>query len=163
MNKGVIIRRLEPSDFAPAAEMIRAGFATVARQFSLTEQNCPNHTSFITAEKLQNHFCRGWLMYGLYGSGRLTGYVSLSDEGGGVFELHNLAVLPEYRRKGLGKRLIDFCKENVRALGGGKIIIGIIEENTALKSWYAANGFIHTGTKKFDHLPFTAGYMECKV
>ena len=22
------------------------------------------------------------------------------------------------------------------------------------------NGFVHTGTKKFDHLPFTIGYLE---
>lgn len=34
------------------------------------------------------------------------------------------------------------------------------EENTILKTWYAANGFVHTGTKKFKHLPFTTGYME---
>ncbi len=39
----------------------------------------------------------------------------------------------------------------------------IIEENTVLKNWYIANGFVHTGTKKFDHLPFTTGYLEWKV
>ena len=37
---------------------------------------------------------------------------------------------------------------------------GIIEESEVLKNWYIANGFVHTGTKKFDHLPFTSGYLE---
>jgi hypothetical protein len=29
-----------------------------------------------------------------------------------------------------------------------------------LKDWYADNGFVHTGAKKFEHQPFTAGFME---
>lgn len=37
--------------------------------------------------------------------------------------------------------------------------IGIVEENTMLKKWYEANGFIHIGTEKFDFFPFTCGYM----
>ena len=31
-----------------------------------------------------------------------------------------------------------------------------------LKAWYQSQGFIHTGTKTFDHLPFTVGFMELK-
>lgn len=38
--------------------------------------------------------------------------------------------------------------------------IGIVEENIVLKEWYASQGFIHTGTQKFDFFPFTCGYME---
>jgi hypothetical protein len=38
--------------------------------------------------------------------------------------------------------------------------IGIIEESTILKNWYIENGFIHTGTKRYEHLPFTSGYLE---
>ena len=37
------------------------------------------------------------------------------------------------------------------------------EENTALKDWYFTNGFAHTGKRKFEHLPFTVGYMEYEV
>ena len=40
---------------------------------------------------------------------------------------------------------------------------GIIEESVVLKNWYIANGFVHTGTKKFDHLPFTCGYLERRI
>jgi len=142
------------------AEVIRASFETVATEFGLTEQNCPNHTSFITTDKLHNHIESGWLMYGLYENGRLVGYISLSNKNEGVYELHNLAVLPDYRHKGYGKQILDFCKTRVKELGGSKITIGIIEEHTVLKNWYAANGFVHTGIKTFAHLPFTVGFME---
>ena len=89
--------------------------------------------------------------------------MSLSKEADKAYELHNLAILPEFRHNGFGKQLLDHAKETVRSLGGSKIKIGIIEESTVLKNWYITNGFEHVGTKKFDHLPFTSGYLEWKA
>jgi len=171
MNKeNVNIKQLDPSDLPAAVEVIRASFATVAKEFNITEENCPDYVAFVTTtERLQNHFNWGWFMYGLYAVGRddpdapqMVGYVSLSKKIGeaGVFELHNLAVLPEYRHKSYGKQLIERCKSKVKELGGNKIKLGMIEENTVLKNWYAANGFIHTGFKWFKNWPFKAGFME---
>jgi ribosomal protein S18 acetylase RimI-like enzyme len=57
--------------------------------------------------------------------------------------------------------LIDFGKAKAREIGGRKITLGIMENNTVVKAWYAAKGFVHTGIKNFDHLPFTVGFMEC--
>ena len=80
--------------------------------------------------------------------------------GSGTYEMNNVSVLPEWRHYGYGKKLLDFCKIKVKELGGSKITIGIVEENTVLKDWYIANGFVYTGTKKFDHLPLTVGFMD---
>ena len=99
-------------------------------------------------------------MFGLFLGETQVGYYSLSKENDAEYELHNLAVLPEYRHKGFGKMLLDHAKEEVKASGGHRVKIGIIEESTVLKSWYLQNRFVHTGTKKFDHLPFTSGYLE---
>lgn len=44
-----------------------------------------------------------------------------------------------------------------------RFFIGIIEENSVLKDWYTADGFVHTGTERVDHLPFTGGYLERSV
>ena len=44
-----------------------------------------------------------------------------------------------------------------------KIKIGIVEENTVLKEWYKTFGFVHTGTRKYEHLPFTVGFMELEL
>ena len=144
-------------------EVIRPSFATVADEFGLTRENCPKHTSFIPLSYLETQMKWGWLMFGLYTDERIIGYMSLSKEDDEAYELHNLAILPEFRHNGFGKQLLDHAKETVRSLGGSKIKIGIIEESTVLKNWYIANGFEHAGTKKFDHLPFTSGYLEWKA
>ena len=159
-----MIKQVQTSDFPRIAEVIRASFITVAAQLNLTEQNSPRFTPFtISEERLQNHFNRGWGMYGLYEGGQIIGYAAVSKENDNSYEIHNLAVLPEHRHKGHGRRLLDFCKEKVKEAGGVKIILGIIEENSVLKDWYTENGFIHTGTKKFSFFPFTCGYMEYKM
>ena len=159
-----MIKPIDPSTFPIAAEVIRAGFASVADEMGLTERSCPNYVGFlITAGHLRTHHERGWLLYGLYDHERLVGYVSLSKEADRVYGLHNLAVLPEYRHKGYGKKLLDFCVARVRELGANKVRISIVDENTVLKNWYLGYGFIHTSTKKFKHLPFISGYMELEV
>lgn len=155
-----IIKSIYCADLLSALSVIHRSFATVATEFGLTCENCPKHTSFIPLEFLQMQLNWGWAMFGLYDMEELVGYSSLSKENENIYELHNLAVPQEYRHNGYGKILLDYAKEKVREYGGQKIKIGIIEDNTVLKSWYAANGFVHTGTRKFDHLPFTVGFME---
>lgn len=144
---------------AECLEVIHQSFSTVAAEFGLTRENCPRHTSFILLSNLENQHSWGWQMFALYAGKRIIGYMSLSNEGG-EYELHNLSVLPEYRHRGFGKRLLDYAKSNVAARSGRIIKIGIIEESAILKSWYIANGFVPTGAKKFEHLPFTSGYLE---
>ena len=159
-----MIQQLEQSAFSVAAEVIRASFATVADDLGITEDNCPKYVGFVTTtERLQTQYGWGWQIYGLYEKERLVGYVSISKEGDGIYELHNLAVLPEFRHVGYGKQLLDFCFARIKEAGGCKVTISIVEENTVLKNWYVAYGFVHTGTKKFEHLPFTSGYMEMGV
>jgi len=157
------IHEIRQTQLGLTADVIRASFATVATEFGLTEQNFPNHNSFITTDKVQQHFNSGWLMYGLYKHKQLIGHASLSKESkesDGVYELHKLAVIPEHRHNGNGKQLLDFCKTKVKEMNGHKITISIIDENTVLKNWYIANGFKHTGTKTYTSLPFTVGLME---
>ena len=159
----ISIAKVKTSDLPECLEVIHQSFKTVADAFGLTRENCPKHTSFIPLSFLETQMNWGWHMYALYTGEKIMGYMSLSKEGEDTFELHNLAVLSEYRHNGLGKLLLDHAKEAVRTLGGKSIKIGIIEESTLLKNWYIANGFVHTGTKKFDHLPFTSGYLEWRA
>ena len=164
-----MIRQLDQTEFALAVEVIRASFLTVANDLGLTEENCPKYVGFVTtAERLQTQLSWGWWMYGLFEDGQLIGYVSISkvsadgdtDAVDRAYEIHNLAVLPEHRHKGYGRQLLNFCAAKIKESGGRIINISIIEENPVLKNWYAEYGFTHTGTKKYDHLPFTSGYME---
>ncbi len=158
-----IIYEVDKDELRECLDVIHQSFSTVAEQFGLTQENCPKHTSFIPLTFLETQMNWGWHMYALYAGKKIIGYMSLSKESEDAYELHNLAVLPEYRHNGFGKLLLDHAKNTVRSLGGNIIKIGIIEESTVLKNWYIANGYVHTGTKKFDHLPFTSGYLERRV
>ena len=160
-----MIKQIEYTDIERCAEVIRESFSTVAEEFGLNEQNCPTHTSFTKPENLIWDYNNGYLMFAYFLGEKIIGYVSLShsDNDKKAYKLRNLAVLPQYRHAGYGRELVDFCKEKVKSFGGEKIDIGIIEENTRLKDWYAAYGFVHTGTKKFEQFPFTVGFMELEI
>lgn len=158
-----MIKQIEYKDVDRCVQVIRESFASVAKEFNFTEQNCPTHTSFIKSEKLIWQYNNGFFMFAYFIANQIIGYVSLSKKEEKTYELHNLAILPEYRHTGYGKELLDFCKAKTKNFGGEKIFIGIVEENTRLKDWYAAYGFEHTGTKKFEHLPFIVGFMELKI
>ena len=159
----ISIIKVTKDNLPECLEVIHRSFPTVADEFGLTKENCPKHTSFIPISYLETQMKWGWLMFGLYTDKSIIGYMSLSKKADKAYELHNLAILPEFRHNGFGKQLLDHAKETVKSLGGSKIKIGIIEESTVLKNWYITNGFEHVGTKKFDHLPFTSGYLEWKA
>ena len=90
----------------------------------------------------------------------LVGYFMLAKQEDGHYDLNNLAVLPEKRHLGYGAKMIAFAKQKVTELGGKKIKVGIIEDSWIIKNYYQWNGFVHIGTQKYDHLPFTVGYLE---
>jgi GNAT superfamily N-acetyltransferase len=162
MNRATdAIREISEPQIESAAKDIRGSFASLAKQFNITPETCPGASNFITAEHLKEHFERGLMMFGL--GDPLIGFAALEMKTDTVYKIRYLSVLPEHRHKGYGKKLLSYCINKVIKLNGSKIEIGIIEENTVLKNWYAANGFIHTGTEKFEHLPFTVGYMELNL
>ena len=151
------------TDLEQCIPVIRGAFDTVAEDFGLTRQNCPTNPAFIKDIHLQQDYEKGNRMIALMSDKQIVGFMQLEQGEAGIYYLKNVAVLPAHRHLGYGKKLLDYAKDSVLALGGDTIRIGIIEENIVLKDWYAKHGFNHTGTKKFDHLPFTVGFMEMKL
>lgn len=158
-----IIRKVESNELNACAEVIRESFFTVAKDFNLTNENCPSNGALIKTDRLILETSKGNIMYGLFNNSSLIGFFELEDKGAGRFELEKLAVLPAHRRQGYGKILLDYARKAVNEMGGNIITIGIIEQNTILKNWYLKYGFTHTGTKEFPHLPFFVGFMEMKL
>ncbi len=163
MNYSIYIYRLTKHDLPEYLEVIRSAFTTVAEEFGLTVQNCPTHTSFITLSQLKAQYDAGAVMFGMKVKECPAGFAAYLPRENSVYELSHLSVIPECRHCGYGEALVKRICEEVRAAGGKKILIGIIDENEHLKQWYARLGFTYLGSKKYDHLPFTAGYMEMEV
>ena len=157
-----MIREVRREEIPRCVEIIRESFLTVAGEYGFTEENAPRFTAFATtADRLY------WQMDGehrfmfvLEEEGVLCGYYSLLLQENGECELNNLAVLPEYRHKGIGKQLLEHAFHKAKEEGCKIVNIGIVEENKLLRKWYELNGAKHVGTKKYDFFPFTCGYMK---
>lgn len=158
-----IIREVDDKELDRCAEVIRRGFQTVADDFGLTIEKVPTNGAFIRTERLIADREKGNLLFALLDKETIVGFVQLESAGNSTYYLEKLAVLPEYRHRHFGTDLVDFARTKAKELGAKKLGITIIEENLVLKDWYIKNGFTPTGTKKFDHLPFTVGFMELSL
>ena len=157
------IREIELSEMECCAELIRNSFGTVAEEFGLTRQNCPSNGAFIDATRLKADLVKGARMFGLFYHGELAGFAQLVKKGADAFSLEKLAVHPAYRHRGYGAYLLSRARSEAVNAGAAKLLVGIIEENSRLKVWYLEHGFRSTGTKRFEHLPFTVGFMEMNL
>lgn len=176
------IRRMSFEEIPQCVEVIKESFRTVADEFGFTEENAPRFTAFATdAGRLWYQFCKEKRPMYVYLAGKkIVGYYSLritggeggttgengtangqgSEAGDREAELGSLSVLPEYRHRGIGAKLLTDAMINAKKFGCSVMKLGIVEENTTLRKWYESFGFVHTGTEKFDFFPFTCGYLK---
>ena len=95
-----------------------------------------------------------WSWFRVLGPGKKTGglsrvdgfiicWVILSD-----MHLLNLAVLPEYRRKGLAGVLLEDALADFAQLGGGHISLEVRPSNRAAQGLYNSFGFEVVGRRK---------------
>lgn len=160
-----MIREVRREDIPECVNLIKQSFKTVADEFGFTEENAPRFTAFAIKEE--------WLvwqmdaehrpMYLYEEDGVICGYYSLHILENNECELNNMAVLPKYRHKGIGKQLLEHSYFMAGEKGCKLMNIGIVEENTKLRKWYEENGAVHVGTQKFDFFPFTCGYLKKEV
>ena len=101
-------------------------------------------------------------MYALFEDGVRAVRV-VTDEGGGILELKNLAVCPEYQRKGYGAAMIRFLEERYRGQYG---ILQVGTGDSPLTvPFYEACGFRRSHTVKnfftehYDHPIYEAGVL----
>ena len=101
-------------------------------------------------------------MYALFEDG-VRAVCVVTDEGGGILELKNLAVCPEYQRKGYGAAMIRFLEERYRGQYG--ILQVGTGDSTLTVPFYEACGFRRSHTVKnffteyYDHPIYEAGVL----
>ena len=142
------IRAAGSDDIPVLSGLIRVSFRDVAERFALTFENCPKHPSNCTDEWIENDFARGVAYYILESGGTPVGCVALEKANPDLCYLERLGVLPQSRRKGFGKELVDHVFSEARALGARKVSIGIISGDTELKLWYQRIGFVEKDDRR---------------
>lgn len=157
-----MIKKVKEQDIPSCVTVIRESFLTVANALGFTVENAPGFTAFATTEdRLKWHmFGEHRPMFAFYDQDAIVGYYSLLWLDDPACELNNLCVLPSHRHRGIGKALLKHAFATAAQQGCTNMKIGIVEENTVLKTWYESLGFRPVGTKKSAHFPFTIGFME---
>ena len=157
----MMIREIkEKGEFATSADAVRRSFLTVAEEFGITKENCPTNPAFIMTEHVKELQEKGIKLFGLFDRAEQIGFMAVEREEESVFSVRRLAVLPEHRHKGLGRKLIEFACDYAREKGGEKLAVHIMDNNLQLKDWYRGLGFVVTGTKHFEQLPFDVCFLE---
>ncbi|MFJ9533579.1 GNAT family N-acetyltransferase [Herbaspirillum sp. NPDC101396] len=59
-----------------------------------------------------------------------------------LLNIHDFAVAPAYRGRGIAKKLMQAVETCARELGCCKITLEVLEGNTVARSLYAASGFV---------------------
>jgi diamine N-acetyltransferase len=62
----VLIRAIDNQELEDSARVVRDSFATVARDFGLTEASVPTHPAFITTMQLRRLKDKGVKLFGLF-------------------------------------------------------------------------------------------------
>ena len=99
-------------------------------------------------------------MYAMHEGGAAVAVCIVTDEGGGVAEIKNLAVAPRYRRTGCGRRMVEFIKGVCRGTYS-RLQVGTGDSPLTVP-FYEACGFRRGRTVKnfftqnYDH-PITEG------
>ena len=104
-----MIREVKREDIPTCVNLIRSSFITVAEEYGITKENAPRFTAFaISDDRLYWHMDKEHRpMFVAEEDGVLCGYCSLLIQENGECELNNLAVLPQYRHRGIGKQLLE--------------------------------------------------------
>ena len=103
---------------------------------------------------------RGTLL-ALYDGGRLRTVAVVTDEGGGVFELKNLATEPDSQRRGYGRAMVEHIIESCR--GRGSRLLAGSGDSPLTIPFYERLGFQESRrvrnffTDHYDHPIYEAG------
>ena len=156
----MLIREAGAQDLATIAQLVSESNKDVAVTFGLTADNCPRHPSLCTEDWVRADLARGERYFVLDEGGAPVGCVAYERPQPDLAYLNRLSVLPEYRRRGVGERLVRHIVDLARADGIATISIGVIGEHGELQHWYRKQGFVDGETRRYPHLPFAVRYMS---
>jgi N-acetylglutamate synthase-like GNAT family acetyltransferase len=157
------IRHATDADVDVIAGIVSRAFADVALRFSLTPENCPKHPSNCTVEWVRQDQKRGVQYFIAEQDGLPSGCVAMETASAKTCYLERLAVLPDRRKRGMGRALVDHVIQSAKAAGAHRVSLSLIANHVELREWYRKLGFREGATQRFPHLPFEVLFMEVEI
>ena len=95
-------------------------------------------------------------------AGEAVGCFALESAGGDVYELSKMAVTPNLRGHGVGRRLLEYAIEQARALGAKSVWLGSNAKLENAIHLYESVGFQHLPQERWPNTPYSRAnvFME---
>lgn len=118
------IRDITPDDLIEAAEVLRLAFETHYGEWLKTDENAQDETREAMEEGKIVRVATDT-------TGKIVGWVGAMETDYGVmtWELHPLAVHPDYHGQGIGRQLVTDLEAQVKARGCKTMILGSDDED----------------------------------
>ena len=85
-------------------------------------------------------------------TGKVTAMMGIGmcgdDDKKDAFELHFIYVDPEYVRKGIGSKMLEFFENKGGEIGKSEFVIWVLDENGMGRSFYEKHGYSFDGSDK---------------
>lgn len=94
--------------------------------------------------ELDNNFARFFVAFS---GGKIAGYIGSHNVLGEVY-ITNVAVFPEFRRNGVGKALVEFLVDEMKAENAEFVTLEVRKSNFSAISLYEKCGFGKVGERK---------------
>jgi N-acetylglutamate synthase-like GNAT family acetyltransferase len=147
----------------PKEILINTSFMTVANEYGFTKRNTPTFPAFIGYDIIENEIKNGLKIFGYKKNNKIIGCVGHTKYTDEIYKIKRLAVLPEYRHRGIGKKLLQDIESKIKRDGGKISEVHIVNENEQLKKWYIKNKYEGIKIEKINGLPFKVCIMQKEI
>jgi ribosomal protein S18 acetylase RimI-like enzyme len=143
--------------------ILNRSFLTVAKTFGYTAEQVPSFPAFIDSSVIVGQLQEEFKIFGAKIDNAIVGCAGYKFIDGTTSVIERLAVLPEYRHRGIGKYLLEYI-ENIIKTDKGKIIeLSMVDNNLVLKNWYKRFGYRELRIEEYPQLPFKVCVLQKRL
>jgi ribosomal protein S18 acetylase RimI-like enzyme len=140
--------------------ILNRSFLTVAKTFGYTAEQVPSFPAFIDRGVIVGQLQEGFKIFGAKSDNVIAGCAGYKAIDGTTGVIERLAVLPEYRHRGIGKHLLEFIEITIRGNKGTIAELSIVDNNLVLKNWYKRLGYQEWSIEEHPQLPFKVCVLQ---
>lgn len=144
------------------SRIVRESYAEQAETLQIDFAKYPNFISFESPEMVELRMAGGDQVVLAYLDNLPIGTVSFRVLPGQPDRAHikRFAILPRFRKKGYGPRLMEYAETSLRKLGVKEVEIASVAAFTRLRKYYEGLGYRAAERKSFPTVPFEVQFMD---
>ncbi|MDQ1352365.1 MAG: [ribosomal protein S18]-alanine N-acetyltransferase [Acidobacteriota bacterium] len=131
--RNILIRKARPADIDAVYYIKREQFSNPWKKQSFYDELDHDIAFFYVAEDTVTHEIIGYIIFWIIQE---------------TLELHDIAVIEKYKKKGIGAQLMDFMLETARARQVEEIFLEVRQSNTAAVTLYEKYHFKRIDVRK---------------